>query len=231
MQQTILTVMSDPLLRANLSHTLVRGGFHVIDVLEPRDVQEQIRRQFAELVVASLPEPRLLELCRDIRRHTDVPVLVQLPELEEQHEWMCFQAGANDVVPASVSKRVLLARIEALLRDRSVTGPPADRVLHVGPLTLDLDARQLFVLHRQVPLTRTEFDLLAQLMSHPRRVHVRGDLVHAVWGGFQPEHVLETHLCRLRKKIREVGGPNVAEAVRGVGYRLGIDTRIGATVS
>lgn len=231
MKHTILTVMSDPIVRANLSYALHHAGFNVVESVDPRSVAEQIRRQFASLVIASLHEPKALELCRDIRQNSDVPVLVQLPVVDERSEWMCFQAGADDVVSTATSKRVLLARVAALLRGHEQPHFDEPRVLEVGALRIDLDARTLAVNEQDVVVTRTEFDLLAQLMAQPRRVHVRGDLVQAVWGEYHADHIIETHLSRLRKKIRAAGGPEIGEAVRGVGYRLGIDAYVEALVS
>lgn len=225
MKTTILTVMENPMLQANLNHLLIREGFDVVASRDPDTVTAQVHRQFARLVVTSLRESQALELCRKIRQCCAIPILVHLADHSERSEWMCFQAGASDVVSHSTSKRVLLARVHELVQ-RS-TGEPVtmERTLATGPLVVDLDARTLHVTDIPVELTRIEFDLLTQLMSQPRRVHVRGDLVHAVWGGPYPEHVLETHLSRLRKKIRAVGGPDVGTAVRGIGYRLGLDAQ------
>lgn len=231
MHHTILTVIADSVVRANLTYTLTQSGFNIVTVDDPSTVVDRIRRHFASVVIASLPEPRLLELCREIRRDSDMPIMLQLPEWREQYEWMCFQAGANDVVTATTSKRIMLARVELLVRQHEASGHRQSQTMQVGSLIMDLEARLLYVNGRTVTLTRIEFDLLAQLMAQPRRVHVRGDLVQSVWGEYQPAHVLETHLCRLRKKIRAAGGPAVGEAVRGVGYRLGLDAGIEALVS
>lgn len=231
MQHTIVTAVADPVVRANLTYSLTHSGFNVVDVVDSSTAAERVRRNFASLVIASLPEPRVLELCREIRRDNDVPILVQLSEWREQYEWMCFQAGANDVVTAATSKRIVMARVELLIRQRETHDLSQPQLMQVGSLIMDLEARLLYVNGRTVTVTRIEFDLLAQLMAHPRRVHVRGDLVQSVWGEYQPEHVLETHLCRLRKKIRAAGGPAIGEAVRGIGYRLGLDASTEALVS
>lgn len=231
MKPTVLTVISDQLARANATYALTSDGFHVIETTDHRGVVEQIRRQFIRLAIVALHEPNALELCRSIRRETEVPVIVQLPECNEHSEWMCFQAGATDVITTSTSKRVVLARVHSVLKQHPLHVVEDARTLQVGALMLDLDARTLDVDGSPVPVTRIEFDLLAQLMARPRRVHVRGDLIQAVWGAHYPDHIVETHLSRLRKKIRAAGGPEIGEAVRGIGYRLGVDTGIEALVS
>ena len=180
MKPTILTVISDQLTRANTTYALSHDGFHVIEASDQRSITEQIRRQLACLAIVALHEPNALELCRIIRRETDVPVIVLLPEPNEHGEWMCFQAGAADVISPSTSKRVLLARIHAVVKrhPQHVTAP--SRTIDIDPLKLDLDARTLDVHGNPVPVTRIEFDLLAQLMSQPRRVDIRSELIQSV---------------------------------------------------
>lgn len=231
MKTTVLTVIQQPLQRANVRFALAREGLDVVEALDPRSVHTQLRRSFADLVMIALPGPGALELCRNIRACSDLPILMQLAAPDDHTEWMCFQAGADDVITEHTSRRVIVARINALLLRRAghVTCPA--RTLRTGSLLIDLDARTLHIDDDPVDLTRTEFDLLAQLMAQPRRVHVRGDLVQAVWGEHYPEHILETHLSRLRKKIRLAGGPHVGTAVRGIGYRLGIEALPAANVS
>lgn len=217
--------------RANVRFALAREGFDVIEALSPNSVRQQIRQHFVQMAVIGLAEPATLELCRNIRHCSDLPILVQLPEPSEQAEWMCFQAGADDVISEHTSRRLLVARVNALLLRQHTDAPRSERTLRIGPLLIDLDARTLHIDDHPVDLTRTEFDLLAQLMAQPRRVHVRSDLVMAVWGEHYPEHVLETHLSRLRKKVRLAGGPPIGTAVRGIGYRLGIDPNLAEGVS
>lgn len=226
MKPTILTVMQDRMIRANLTYALASHGFDVVESQDLQGITDQIRRQFANLVVTALNESAALELCRRVRRQSDVPILVQLLQHNERSEWMCFQAGANDVVSADTSRRVLLSRINALLTRHAPAHAAPARTLRAGPLLVDLDARSLHIEDRPVELTRTEFDLLAQLIAQPRRVHVRGDLVFAVWGAHCSDHLLETHLSRLRKKVRTAGGPEIGTAVRGIGYRLGIEAGV-----
>lgn len=231
MKTSILTIMSDQLARANTTYALTHDGFRVIEATDRRCLVEQIRRQFACLVIIALHEPNALELCRNIRRETGVPVIIQLPEPNEHTEWMCFQAGASDVISERTSKRVLLARVHSVVKRHPLHLVEEPRTMQVGVLTLDLDARTLEVAGTPVIVTRIQFDLLAQLMAQPRRVHLRSDLIQAVWGAHYPDHIVETHLSRLRKKIRAAGGPEIGEAVRGIGYRLGIDAGAEVLVS
>lgn len=231
MKATILTVMSDQLSRANTSYALTHDGFHVIEATDQRCILDQIRRQFVCLVLIAVHEPNALELCRTIRRETAVPVIIQLTEPSEPAEWMCLQAGAADVISATTSKRVMLARVHSVVKRHPLHIAEQPRTISIGALLLDLDARTLDVDGNTVSVTRIEFDLLAQLMAQPRRVHIRRELIQSVWGAHYPDHIVETHLSRLRKKIRAVGGPEIGLAVRGIGYRLGVDPATSALVS
>lgn len=231
MKATVLLAISDQLARANTKHALSRDGFQVIESTDAHSISEHLRGQFVRLVIIGMHEPIALELCRTIRRDGDVPVMIMLPAPNEPAEWMSFQAGADDVISITTSKRVLISRVDALVKQHPLQLVEHPRTLQVGPLMLDLDARTLEVDGAAVVVTRIEFDLLAQLMAQPRRVHIRADLIQSVWGAHYPDQIVETHLSRLRKKIRLAGGPDVGAAVRGIGYRLGVDAQPDALVS
>ncbi|MCX6403652.1 MAG: response regulator transcription factor, partial [Actinobacteria bacterium] len=119
--------------------------------------------------------------------------------------------------------RVLAARVKSMLR-RHIDAIESDTVLTVGSIVLDQDCRTVAVRGTEIYLTRIEFDLLAVLMEKPKRVFSREELMMRVWDGWHcGGHVLESHLSRLRSKFRDAGAPTVAVAVRGFGYKLGID--------
>ncbi len=103
-----------------------------------------------------------------------------------------------------------------------VAGYGLDEPLNYDNLLLDGLSRMVYVSGSPIHLTRTEFDLLAMLMAQPQRVFTRAELIKAVWGEtwFGDDHFVETHASRLRRKISAAGGPRIAAAVRGVGYRL-----------
>lgn len=105
--------------------------------------------------------------------------------------------------------------------DRSSFLERAER-LSFDSILLDGPSRMVYVNEEPVHLTRTEFDLLAMLLAQPQRVFTRAELIGAVWGEtwFGDDHFVETHASRLRRKISAAGGPRIAAAVRGVGYRL-----------
>jgi len=102
--------------------------------------------------------------------------------------------------------------------------PEARTRFTAGPLAVDTDAREARLDGVPVDLTRTEFDLLVALIENPTRVVTRDALLQRVWGEWYGDwHVVEVHMSRLRNKVKKAGGPSVGTAVRGVGYKLGVD--------
>ena len=150
------------------------------------------------------------------------PVIVFSQKASEMEQLMAFAAGADDYISKPFSTRLLLARLTAVLR-RQIAEPTAITVFEVGPLHLDIEARSLLVNQEQVELTRIEFDLLATLIENPRKVIPRDVMIERVWGyQTRGDSIIESHLSRLRAKVRNAGGPMIAISSRGVGYKLGL---------
>lgn len=119
---------------------------------------------------------------------------------------------------------MLVARIGSVLRRGRVDDVERTRFT-VGNLSVDLESREARVQDTTLDLTRTEFDLLAALLENPKRVVPRRELVERVWGDwYGDDHMIEVHMSRMRSKVAKAGGPKVGVAVRGVGYKAGIDS-------
>ncbi|QGF23073.1 response regulator transcription factor [Raineyella fluvialis] len=133
-----------------------------------------------------------------------------------------FSTGADDYLVKPANPRLLLARVAAVLRrtdGRRRAQEPTQVTL--DGVRIDLERRSVTVNDTPVDLTRIQFDLLAVLAENPQRVLTRGQLVERVWGDwFGDDHHLDVHLSRLRQRISAAGGPRVAHAVRGVGFRF-----------
>jgi DNA-binding response OmpR family regulator len=182
-----------------------------------------------QAVVLHLLNGRGIDLCRSIWSRMAVPILVVLDEATEDLQLEAFAAGATDVVSASSSGRVLAARIWARIKDAVSEGVPSQQsdkqvpaTLEYGQLSLNATQRRAVFSGIEVPLTKIEFDILALLMSDPDRAFSRQEIIRQIWNSdwAGDGHMLESHVSRLRKKILVCGGPHVAVAVRGVGYRL-----------
>jgi DNA-binding response OmpR family regulator len=107
---------------------------------------------------------------------------------------------------------------------RSSGSEPEKTTFEAGPISVDTETRIADVNGVELDLTRTEFDLLVMLVDNPRRVVNRQAMLENVWGSwYGDDHVVEVHMSRLRTKVKAAGGPRIGIAVRGVGYKLGLE--------
>ncbi len=187
-----------------------------------------------DVVLLDLGLPGLdgLEVCRQLRTFSDAYVVMLTARDTEMDTIVGLSVGADDYITKPFSPRELVARIRAMLRrPRTVTPsngvadtadlmPPIRRF---GPLSIDPASRQVFLHEEPIPLTRTEFDILAALSSRPGVVWSRRQLINAVWG--EPwvgnDHLVDVHVGHLRRKLGDdPAEPCFVFTVRGVGYRM-----------
>ena len=226
----ILLVTTDRPLREALARELTADGYPVAPALSARDARSLARLEPPELVlIGPLEIPGdSTALVREIRTRAAsdgcwadaVPVIVLGSEADAIEALRAFDAGADDFLAAPHPYLELRARLEALLRRSS--GRMSHRMLRVGSLLLDLQARRASVSGRSLELCRIEFELLARLASDPERAFTRGELLLEIWG-YPPgtaTRTLDTHACRLRQKLDAASAGPWLPGVRGVGYRL-----------
>lgn len=223
--QLILLVEDDPDLRELVSLTLTSSGYRTVTAAEGETALAQLHAQAPDLVLLdiSLGPNSIdgLEVCRRIRRDSDAPVIFLTTHGEDIDQVIGFSMGADDYLTKPVNHRILLARIAAVLRRRDGARASEPTQFARDDILIDLVSRSVTVKDAQVDLTRIQFDLLAALAEQPQRVLTREQLVERVWGGwFGTDHHLDVHLSRLRQRIAQAGGPRVAHAVRGVGFRF-----------
>ena len=155
---------------------------------------------------------------RNDPRTRHVPILMLTARSEENDKVSGLDAGADDYITKPFSTQELLARIRAVLRRRAPE--QAGGVVSIGPLTLDAATHRVTLNGQLLKLGPTEFKLLNHLMSHPERVHSRGQLLDKVWGDhvFIEERTVDVHVKRLREALGVAGV--MLETVRGAGYRF-----------
>ena len=210
-----------------LSVGLAREGF---DVTVARDGAEGAARFAAgefDIVLLDLMLPKMsgLDLCREIRLNTDVPIIIVSAKGEEVDMVLLLEIGADDYVTKPYRLRELVARMRAVLRRREhpVDLDSEESSIQRGPVRLDIDARRCFIGTDEVKLRKKEFALLRLLMENPGRVLTREVLIDRVWGHdyVGDTKTLDVHIKRLRSLIEaEPKAPRYITTVRGVGYRF-----------
>jgi DNA-binding response OmpR family regulator len=216
-----------------LVFNLVRSGYEATAVHDGREALEQIRKSTPDLVLLDVMLPGLTgtELASRLRADSataSLPIIMLTARSEEVDELVGLTVGADDYITKPFSTKVLLARIEAVLRRAAAAAndSPAARMLRVGDLALNLDTHQALVAGRPVRLTLTEFRLLASLLAVEGRVLSRHHLINKAMGPgvLVTERTIDVHMTAIRKKLGEHGG--LIQTVRGVGYRVSEEPEI-----
>ena len=240
-QRTAVVVEDDSDVGDVLSSVLAQAGFDVTVARTGADALAMVRDTRPDLVTLdmTLPDMDGVEVCRQIRLVSDCYVIVVSGRSAEVDRLIGLEVGADDYLVKPFSMRELQARVAALFRRPRSTEPvaeatPAPAAEPVGAalapaamgcndLKLDRGAREVLVAGAEIDLTRTEFDLLAHLLSNPGVVVPREDLLRAVWATeFVPDstHVVDVHLANLRRKLRDASADNQwIRTIRGVGFR------------
>jgi two-component system alkaline phosphatase synthesis response regulator PhoP len=224
MTQKILVVDDEPeivkLVRAYLEH----AGFSVVTANEGNQALAVFRHERPNLVILDLNLPGLdgLDVCRALRRDTDIPIIMLTARLEETDRLIGLELGADDYVVKPFSPREIVARVRAVLR-RAEGIPVRPDVISTAGVTLDLTQRIATKNEQLLELTTMEFDLLALLAEHPGQVFSRLQLLErtqdTAYEGY--ERTIDVHIKNLRIKLGDnPQNPQYIETVRGVGYRF-----------
>jgi DNA-binding response OmpR family regulator len=223
-QATILIVEDDDDLRELLALNLERNGFAVAQAPDGAEGLRLARECRPDLVVLDLMLPKLdgRQVCREIRRASDVPILI-LTALDREIDVVNgLDAGADDYVTKPFSLREFLARVKALLR-RTDAGRANESVLVAGDLAIFLKEHRAIFHGRELHLPLKEFRLLAALASRKGEVCTRAELLDMVWGEdvvVDPRNV-DVHIRWLRERLEgDPDGSKLIQTVHGVGYRF-----------
>lgn len=222
----LLLVDDEENLRQALGYALRQEGYDVVTAEDGRRALAQFRSAQPDLVILDVMLPGIdgLEVCRRIRRESDVPIILLTARDTEVDRIVGLEIGADDHLGKPFSTRELIARVRALLR-RSRRAPAAERpeTLRAEGLTVDVLKRQVRRDGEEVRLTPKEFDLLAFLMEEPGVVMTREQILARVWAQERAGDMrtVDTHVRTLRQALGESAErPRWIETVRGVGYRF-----------
>lgn len=224
--KTILVVDDDPTIVDLMKDFLELEGFHVEGV-SSADAASAVLEQIEVdclLLDIMMPGTSGLDLCRQVRKESDVPILFLSARSEDADKILGLGLGGDDYIVKTASPAEVVARVKAVLRrsarqERQVEA--RENVLDFGRFVLDLQARDLFVEGRQVTLTPREFDLLSLFAQHPRQVFTYEHLLEKFWQQVGDKHTVTVHVGRIRDKIEpDPSKPQFLRNVWGVGYRF-----------
>ena len=228
MPHTVLVVEDETKIRELLRSYLEREGFNVLTTGSGAEAITMAERTAPDLIVLDLRLPDVPgeEVAREVRRTSQVPILMLTAKSAEDDRIHGLEVGADDYVTKPFSPRELVLRVHAILRrGRADTPGGARRSFGGSELVIDEDRRQALVRGGAVELTPTEWGILTALCSVPGRVYSRSELINRVRGyefdGY--ERTIDSHVKNLRRKIeRDASTPEIVVTVLGAGYRFGL---------
>lgn len=199
-------------------------GLVVYDAVTKQEAEELFPLRDYSIVLIHLGHSQLesMQLCRSIRAASTVPIIMLTQRDEVVDEEMALSAGADDYVTKPVVGRILTSRVTQQLKRGETQRAPRANILTWGPLEMDLSQHSFKVSGKSVMLTNAEYQFLQLLLANPERIFSREQILQTIgsFRGYKSDHLVDSHASRLRKKIRDAGGPNVISIVRSVGFRL-----------
>ncbi len=222
MPELILVVDDEPKIARLARDYLEKHGYRVITAADGQSALTNARREKPDLVILDLMLPQMdgREVCKILRRESDVPIIMLTALAEEVDQITGLEIGADDYITKPFSPRALVARVRALLRrTKGEVKPPS--FIRVGALEIDPEKYTVTCNHAPIHLTPNEFKLLQLLASHPGQTLTREQLLEDLHGAASSiDRSVDSHIKNLRKKLElDPNSPSI-ETVYGIGYRI-----------
>ena len=223
----ILIVEDEKKIADLLCDYLKEAGFRTSTQDNGNRVIAQVKEGSPDLILLDimLPGKDGMELCREIRQVSNIPIIMITARVEEIDRLLGLELGADDYICKPFSPREVVARVKTVFR--RVHAEPQTNNLVVGSISLDEETHQVMIGNQMLNLTPNEFGLLKIMMSRPNRVFSRSELINRVQGyGFEGyDRTIDTHIKNLRKKIgRQLPGQEVISTVYGIGYKFSVSS-------
>ena len=223
----ILIVEDEKKIADLLCDYLKKAGFRTSTQDNGNLVISQVKKDSPDLILLDimLPGKDGMELCREIRQVSDIPIIMITARVEEIDRLLGLELGADDYICKPFSPRDVVARVKTVFR--RVHAEPQTNNLVVGSISLDDETHQVMIGNQMLNLTPNEFGLLKIMMRRPNRVFSRSELINRVQGyGFEGyDRTIDTHIKNLRKKIgRQLPGQEIISTVYGIGYKFSVSS-------
>jgi two-component system OmpR family response regulator len=225
--QTILVVDDDPHIREVVCYALDNSGYRATAASNGQQAIGRFNEGQVDLLVLDIMMPEMdgTDVCREIRKTSSVPIIFLSAKEEEIDKVVSLELGGDDYVTKPFSPRELVARVRAVLRrtDGSVSSQPTlSGIITYGDLRLDPESRQVFWGENEIMLTRTEFGIVKTLLSQPKKVFSRDEIMDGAYDHVNhtvTDRAIDSHVRNIRKKFKAKGCDQI-KTVRGVGFRL-----------
>ncbi len=225
MARKVLVVDDEKLIVKGIRFSLEQDDMEVDCAYDGEEAVQKAKENQYDIILLDLMLPKLdgMQVCQQIREFSDVPIIMLTAKGEDMDKILGLEYGADDYITKPFNILEVKARIKAIMRrtQGKASGEQKDKLVEVGDLVMDCDARRVSIKGREINLTAKEFDVLELLVLNPNKVYSRENLLNLVWGYEYPGDVrtVDVHIRRLREKIEEnPSDPKYVHTKWGVGY-------------
>lgn len=219
--EKIIIIEDDEIIREELENFLSKYGYEIVSPTSFDNVVQFILNENANLVLLDINLPIFdgYYICREVRKKSDIPIIIVTSRDSDMDELMSMNLGADDFVTKPYNTQILLARIAALLK-RSGSNTATSSILTYKDFQLNLSNATIIYNEKEIELTKNEVKILSYLINHKGEIVSRELLMEYLWSTeyFVDDSTLTVNITRLRKKLEEIGIENVIETRRGLGY-------------
>lgn len=217
----IIIIEDSEVIREELRSFLSKYGYDVVLAMDFENILEEVKELNGDLILldVNLPVFDGYYICREIRKQSDIPIIIVTSRDSEVDELMSMNLGADDFVTKPYNTQILLARIESILRRASRVVENSDLLEHNG-MTLNLSNGTVNYGGESLEITKNELKILSYLMKNKGNIVSREDLMTYLWNSdfFVDDNTLSVNITRLRKKLESIGVKDAIETRRGLGY-------------
>lgn len=221
---TILVVDDDPHIRELLRLYLQKERYQLLEAIDGQEALDILERERVQLAIVDIMMPNIngYELCKQIRRYYDIPIIMLTAKGEITDKEKAYKAGTDDYVVKPFEPQEILFRIKALLRRYQMIN---QEEIQIGKTTIDRKSYTVYTKGKTMILPLKEFELLAQLASFPNRIFTREQLIELVWGNdfTGNDRTIDVHIKRLRERFSQSQKDFTIQTVRGLGYKIEVN--------